>query len=135
MKQKRTRIHHFGEGRTRRKETTRDERVKIIALRDAAGMTWKKIAEHVNIDFRTCQGIYSRAKANGTPSNQVRQGRPVIFNATEKERLRVFVTRDKRTRRLMWEEIIEEMGYACSVRTIRDALASIGYHKRLPRKK
>lgn len=101
MKQKKTRVYHFGAGRTHRKETTRDERVKIIALRDAAGMAWKKIAEHVNIDFRTSQGIYSRAKANSTPSNQVREGRPVIFDATEKERLRVFVMRDKRTRRLM----------------------------------
>lgn len=98
-------------------------------------MTWKDIGRHVNIDFRTCQGIYTRAKANGTPSNRNRQGRPVIFNEEEKERLRMFVTRDKRTRRLMWEDIIQEMGYACSVRTLRDAMASMGYHKRLPRKK
>jgi transposase len=119
---------------TRYKETTRDERVKIIALRDA-GHSWKEIGRQVGIDFRTCQGICRRAAQNGTPTNQRRQGRPPIFTPEEKERLREFVTRDKRTRRLPFECIIQEMGYACNVRTIRTVLASMGYHKRLPRKK
>ena len=59
----------------------------------------------------------------------------MIFGAEEKAQLVAFVTRDKRTRRLQWEEIITEMGYSCSVRTIRSVMASLGYHKRLPRKK
>ena len=62
-------------------------------------------------------------------------GRPVIFNAEEKERLRVFITQDKRTRRLQWEEVVQELGYNCSARTVREVMASTGYHKRLPRKK
>lgn len=98
-------------------------------------MTWKKIQEHTGIDFRTCQSIYARTKSNGTPSNRPRTGQPVVFNAEEKERLRLFITRDKRTKRLMWEDTIQEMGIACSVKTLRDVIASMGYHKRVSRKK
>jgi hypothetical protein len=58
-----------------------------------------------------------------------------VFSDAEKQRLVQFVTRDSRTRRLSWEEIRVEMGYACSPRTIRNVLASMGYHKRVPRRK
>lgn len=133
MKSKGTRENHHGNN-IYRKETTRDERVRIIALRDGTGMTWREIGYEIGVDFRTCQKIYARTKVTGTPSNRKRSGRPVIFTEDEKARLCVFVTRDKRTRRLMWEQIIEEMGYNCSVRTIRDTMASMGFHKRVPRK-
>jgi transposase len=133
MRQKGRRSDHFGD-QARGRETTRDERLRIITLRDS-GMTWKEVGRAVEIDYRTCQGIYRRARANGTPTNRRRQGRPPIFNEAEKERLREFVTRDKTTRRLSWEAIIQEMGYACSPRTIKNVMASMGYHKRLPRKK
>ena len=59
----------------------------------------------------------------------------MIFGAEEKAQLVAFVTRDKRTRRLQWEEIITEMGYSCSVHTIRSVMASLRYHKCLPHKK
>jgi transposase len=135
MKNKGTRAQHHASSNVYRKETTRDERLRIMTLRDDAKMTWKKIQEHTGIDFRTCQSIYARTKSNGTPSNRPRTGRPVVFNAEEKERLRLFISRDKRTRRLMWEDIIQDMGIACSVKTLRDVMASMGYHKRVPRKK
>ena len=66
------------------------------------------------------------------PSNRRRSDRPVIFDAEEKERLRAFITQDKRTRRLQWEEVVLELGYNCSAQTVREAMASMGYHKRLP---
>ena len=61
----------------------------------------------------------------------------MLFGADEKAQLLAFVTRDERTRRLQFEEIIAEMGYTCSVSTlaIRSVIASLGYHKRLPRKR
>jgi hypothetical protein len=59
---------------------------------------------------------------------------PPIFMAADRERLREFVTRDKRIRHLIWEGIIQEMEYACSSETLRNRIASIGYHKRLFRK-
>lgn len=46
-----------------------------------------------------------------------------------------FVTRDRRTRRLSWEEIIAEMGYACSPQTVMRVMESLGYQKRMPRKR
>ena len=79
--------------------------------------------------------IYHRAKNTGTPSNRKRSGRPVSFNDAEKQELIDFVTRDRRTRRLSWEEITAEMGYACSAKTVQRVVQSMGYHKRVPRRK
>lgn len=62
-------------------------------------------------------------------------GRPSFFTEEEKERLRLFVTRDRYTRRLSWEEIRDAMGYDCSAELVRDTMASMGYHKRKPRQK
>ncbi|KAG0131582.1 hypothetical protein HOY82DRAFT_539332 [Tuber indicum] len=123
------------EGNRRRRETTRDQRQQVITLRNMAGMRWKEIAERVNIDYRTCQKIYQRAMIYGSPSNQPSTGRPVLIDNVEKERLVAFIKQDQRTSRLQREEIIAEMNYNCSVKTLRDTLASLGYHKRLPRKK
>ena len=82
-----------------------------------------------------CIQIYHRAKEIGTPSNRNRSGRPVLFTDTEKQELIAFVTRDRRTRRLSWEEITAEMGYACSPKTVQRVVQSMGYHKRIPRRK
>lgn len=79
--------------------------------------------------------IYQRAKENGTPSNRSRTGRPPIFDEAEKRRLEAFVTRDARTRRLSWDAIVIELNYACSPRTIKNVMESMGYHRRVPRRK
>ena len=63
--------------------------------------------------------IYHRAKETGIPSNRKRSGRPVTFTGTDKQELIAFITRDERTRRLSWDEIVIEMGYACSPRTVQ----------------
>lgn len=41
----------------RHRETTRNERIWIIALRDDASWGWTKIGQHVDIDRRTCQNV------------------------------------------------------------------------------
>ena len=43
----------------RHTETTQDERVRIITLRDNIGWKWTKIVEQLNIDQRTCQKVRS----------------------------------------------------------------------------
>lgn len=53
-----------------------------------------------------------------TPSNRKRDGRPPIFTEEEKERLQKFVTRDRETRRMPYEDIIQALGYTCSVKTL-----------------
>lgn len=63
------------------------------------------------------------------------KGRPTIFTEDEKEWLQLFVTRDKRTQQLVWEEIIKEIGYNCSVCTLHDSMVSMGYHRWVPRRK
>jgi hypothetical protein len=65
-----------------------------------------------------------------------RTGRPPIFDDTETQRLEGFITRDSRTRRLGWEAIRIEMGYACSAKSIKNVVALLGYyHKRVARRK
>ena len=71
----------------------------------------------------------------GSPSNRHRSGRPPIFDDAEKVRLIAFITRDARTRRMSWDEICYQMGYACSPRTVKAVVESMGYHKRVPRRK
>jgi len=140
------------------RKTTRDERIKVITLREA-GWNWTRIGNHLQIDRPTCQKvailtkvpgsvlikqvanreagikIYQRTQAAGTPSNGSRSGRPPIFDEEEKHRLEAFVTRDSYTRRLSWEAICIEMNYACSARTIKWVMHSMGYHRRVPQRK
>ncbi|KAI5845497.1 hypothetical protein BZA05DRAFT_407833 [Tricharina praecox] len=116
------------------RETTRDERIQIIALREKAGWSWRQIAKKLRIDKSTASRIYQCCHQYGTPSNRKRSGGPSIFDAAEKARLEAFVTRDSRTQRLSWEAVCIEMVYACDSKTVRDAVKSMGYHKRVPRK-
>ena len=41
----------------RHRETTRNERTRIVTLRDDAGWGWTKIGQHLQIDRRTCQKV------------------------------------------------------------------------------
>jgi len=41
----------------RHRETTGDERIKVVTLRDEAGWNWTRIGAHLNIDRRKCQKI------------------------------------------------------------------------------
>ena len=53
--------------------------------------------------------IYKRAKANGTPLNRPRTGRPSIFDNAKNQQL-VNFTGDARTRPLTWEALCMETG-------------------------
>ena len=74
----------------------------------------------------SCAQIYYRAKETGTPSNRNRSGRPELFTDAGKQELISFVTRDRRTRRLSWEEITAEMGNAGSPKTVQRVVQSLG---------
>ncbi|RPB03956.1 hypothetical protein L873DRAFT_1840796 [Choiromyces venosus 120613-1] len=119
MKMKGTRSQHFPNN-NKCQETTWDERLRIITLRDEARMKWKDIAALVNIKLSTCHDIYARSKVDNIPTNKHRTGRPPIFDKAEKEKLCLFITQDKRTQRLGWENLLTELGYACLVRTLRN---------------
>ncbi|KAI5854236.1 hypothetical protein BZA05DRAFT_435253 [Tricharina praecox] len=101
------------------RETTRDERMRAIALRDHAKWSWRQIGRELKMDARTASRIYHRYQRDGSPSNRKRTGRPPIFDDEEKARLVAFITRDARTRSLSWEEVCVEMDYACSPKTNR----------------
>ena len=79
--------------------------------------------------------IYNRTKADATPANHQQAGCPPIFDDSEKLRLDGFITRDTRPKRPTREAICIEIGSACSARTVGNVMASMGYHKRIPRRK
>lgn len=89
----------------------------------------------LGLDRRLCQGIYRQVKINGTLSDRKRTGCPPLFDLQEKERLLQFITQNRVTRRLSWDQIRDYMGYSCSGDLIRSTLSSMGYHKRIPRQK
>ncbi len=133
MKLERTRETYHKEVQNR--ETMRDERVTIVALRDKANLGWTQIGEKMKMNPDTCQKIHERWQIYETPFNRHRKGRPLIFNDAEKQMLKAFVISSTRTRQLSWDKIKEEMGYTCSWKTICKAMSSLGYHKRVPCKK
>jgi transposase len=133
MKSKGRRDDYFPE--TKNRETTCDERLEVITLRKHTGKSWTQIATITKLNKSTCRQIWTRYLEIGTPSNRPRLGRPLIFTEALKQQLVTFITSNKRTRRLSWEEIREEMGLQCSYRLIKDIMNTMGYHKRMPRKK
>lgn len=97
-----------------KKETTRDDRVRVITLRSMS-LKWQEIADRTGLKESCCKVIWHRWLKTQTSSNRPRTGRPVIFNDALKQQLVQFITSSPRTRRLTWEEIIDEMDLRCSV--------------------
>lgn len=70
-----------------------------------------------------------------TPSNHARSGRPKFFNEEDLELVIAFITLNRETGRMSWEAIKDAMELDCSTDTIKNAVMSKGYNKRMPRKK
>lgn len=62
-------------------------------------------------------------------------GRPSFFDDAKLKELDKFIVHDKRTCRLPWEDVRDEMGFNCGVRTVKKAAHKLGFHKRSPQKK
>ena len=87
----------------RHRETTWDELIRVISLRDDAGLSWTAMGQRLGINRGTAQKVNDfntlllvfllltrgsgkvcgGAKENGTPSNHLRTGRPPIFDDAE----------------------------------------------------
>ncbi|KAI9651904.1 MAG: hypothetical protein M1829_002115, partial [Trizodia sp. TS-e1964] len=117
-----------------KKKLTRDDRMRIITLRDEAKYSWGEIVKATRHKKSTCRMVYYRSKANGTPSTKRRSGRPEFLTPELLKQLEEFVTRDKHTCRLSWEEIILELDWKISVDVVKKRMKRLGYHKRIPRK-
>ena len=120
-----------------RKETTRDERLRIVTLRDhltekGAPTPWKEIPKEMGVPWNTCRMINLRTKTQGSSSNRKRAGRPPAFQEKDIEKIIEYTIRDRNTRRMSWVDIRDNLGLSCSSRRIQDILASRGYHKRTP---
>jgi len=116
---------------TNRRETTRDERIRIVTLRDhltkkGAPTPWKAIAKEVGINWMTCRAVYVRTKIQGSPSNLKRTGRPPAFQEEDIQKIIEYTMHDRNTRRMSWMDIRDNLGLSCHPSQIRDILASRG---------
>ena len=108
----------------RHRRATRGERIRAIPLRrNERGSecvrhnrgTVQRVGDFatppllVSLLTHSSDKIYKRAKANGTPLNRPRTGRPSVFDNAKNQRL-VNFTRDARTRPLTWEALFAVMG-------------------------
>ena len=131
MKTRRTRSNYHR--KIYRTETTQDERLRIVTLRDhltkkGAPTPWKDIAKEVGVNWNTCRAIYLRTKIQGSPSNRKRTGRPPAFQEEDIQKIIEYTIRDHNTRHMSWVEIRDNFLLQCHPSRIRDILASRGYH-------
>ena len=114
---------------------TRDQRLQVQTLRDI-GWSPGKITRHLrtlNV-FCTERQVQYAEKHRLTPQKQ-RCGSKALFDTPARQRLVDFVTSSRRTRRMPYIEVNEEMGLSVSEITIRRALEKEGFHRRVARKK
>jgi len=80
------------------------------------------------MDPQMTSRIYYRYNQHGAPSNRKQTGRP-RYLTMKRKRIVIFITRDSHPRHLNWETICLEMDDACDLKTMRNVMVSLGYHK------
>ena len=105
-------------------------RSKIRALKQFAGWTYRKISSVTGVAlttvFRTCQPLITYKR----PSTC---GRKHLLGLQDKERLITLATASAENHRKPLTEIAFRAGITASEKTLRDSLASEGYHQRIAR--
>lgn len=108
------------------------QRCYVQALRFSAGWTYDRIAKDQNLPLSTVAKI---CKGPATPQRKNRCGRKIKID-TPTRRLLVFTaTKDAEHRQKPYEEIAKIVGVEASNKTLREAFAKEGYHRRSARKK
>ncbi len=111
------------------KHATRDERLQVHTL---AGMHMavKDIAAKMSF---TPERVYYILKCPISPRK--RKGRPPIFDQEKRQRLVEFVVQSPENRQMAYFELPPHVSLHACERTIRKALGTEGYHRRVARRK
>ena len=103
-------------------DISRDKRIEIYTLSEKAGWTPRRIAKALNISVTQ---VYYSLSHRFTPQKR-RSGRKSIIDTPHRKRLIEFVTSSKRTRRMRFIDVANELGWGVSESAIRRALAKEG---------
>ena len=109
-----------------RKQTTRDDRLRINTLYYHAGFTVSQIALQLNLTLRQIDYALSHPT---TPKKKL-CGRKPFLNTPRRKFLIDWVCASKINRRVPWEEIPELLGWDCGIKAIRAAFAKEGFARR-----
>jgi transposase len=107
---------------TKKKWTTRDERIRINTL---AGIGWsqRKIASHLGLSLR--QVHYACSTEEFAPKKP--RGRRSLIGEEELDRIEAFICASEENRRMSYKRIIEAMDLKVSVKCLGLALKKRGY--------
>ena len=103
--------------KTPRKQTTRDDRLRIETLYFDAGFTQDEICLQLNLTPNQVQYALLRRL---TPQKHIR-GRQALLATPQRKRLVEWVTSSAANRRVKWADIPPRLGWDCGEKAIRAA--------------
>lgn len=110
--------------RTNSARLNRDDRIRVLTLRDT-GHTYKQISNHLGVSYRqvqyTCQSQQSTPKK--APSN------PPKLSKEEVDNIINFISSSKRTRRLPFYKVIQELDLDITPLSLARSLKKRGYRR------
>jgi hypothetical protein len=108
--------------------TTRDDRIRVQILYQA-NMRIAKIANMLNLTIRQV------ARAINTPVTPLKRGRPSnALTTPTRRRLQDWIQESPSNRLVPWSEIPLYLGWPCSIRAIRTAMAQLRYGRHIQRR-
>src|SRR5690242_14736841 len=117
--------------KTPRKESSRDDRLRVHTLYFDAGFTQDQIAFQLNLT----PGQVQYALSHRITPQKHSVGRKVKLNTPQRKRLIEWVTASKANRQVPWPEIPSILQLDCGVKAIRTAFRKEGYGRRSAREK
>ena len=109
------------------REWSPKKRQSVLSLLDTGVI---KIAEIIALTGVPRATIYDIKKRN-TPFNKARIGRPRVLSATDKRRLRRYITKSHKSCRATPDTIIRALEFKCSEETLIKAIHELGFHCRI----
>jgi transposase len=100
----------------------RDDRIRVLALRDA-GFTYLQISQQLQISYRQVQ--YTCQSQQATPKKP--RGATPKLSEAEVDRIIEWITSSKRTRRMPYYKVIQELNLSVGKKALARALRKRGY--------
>jgi ketohexokinase/beta-glucosidase len=101
---------------------TRDDRLQVLTLRDA-GFTYQQISAQLGITYHQVQ--YTCQSRQATPKKA--RGQPPKLSEEDVDNIIDFITSSKRTRRLSYTKVIQELELPVGATALARALRKRGY--------
>jgi len=107
------------------------KRQSVLSLLDSGVVSIAEIIAQTGVPKATIYDI----KKRGTPFTKGRIGRSRVLSATDKRRLRRYITKSHKSRRASPKTIIDALGFKCSEKTLIKAIHELGFHRRIARRR